>query len=746
MKQRKASARREEQAAQNQGMRLRTRLLGAAMALLCFGVLAGRLYWLQVVQHDLYAQRAENQQLRSTRIPAPRGEILDRSGQTLATSATCWTVRAAPREMEAEDVDAASRTLAEILDLDEETVREKLSQRTSNDALLRRRVDKALADQVRDACTANGWKGIYLNEDTQRVYPMGNFAGSILGFTNVDNEGMAGLELKYNKALTGRSGQVLTLKNAWGYTTPVQYDTYVPPVPGNTLTLTIDANIQHYLENYLSYAVQEYNVAARGVGIVMDVNTGAVLAMSTKPDYDPNHPRALTDETARNEVEQLEGEARSKALQLAQQTQWRNKAVSDLYEPGSVFKLITASAALDAGAVQVSSGFYCGESINVAGTRFHCANHRHHGSQDLTHALMNSCNQAFIQVGARLGKQAFCDYFEAFGLRGATGIDLPAEPKKSEYYTADRMGPVELASCSFGQSSKITPIQMATAVAAVVNGGKRMQPYLVERITDAEGRLVHETTPTVVRQVISEKTSAAMRTMMEQVVLQGGGKNAYVAGFRVGGKSGTSQKLDSADEHARIASFVGVAPINDPRVVVLVCLDEPHTFSTAGGTLSAPVVASVLADTLDYLGVPRQYTEQETKTLEAVLPDVTGQPPAAAKARLEEHGFGAKILGDGERVWEQTPRSGQTLARGSTVVLYTEEGVNAVQITVPSVLGQTAQQAEATLAAAGLNLKRAGVPLQAGTVAVRQSAPAGTTLPAGGTVEAAFYDWSLPED
>ena len=439
MKQRKASARREEQAAQNQGMRLRTRLLGAAMALLCFGVLAGRLYWLQVVQHDLYAQRAENQQLRSTRIPAPRGEILDRSGQTLATSATCWTVRAAPRELEAEDVDAASRTLAEILDLDEETVREKLSQRTSNDALLRRRVDKALADQVRDACAANGWKGIYLNEDTQRVYPMGNFAGSILGFTNVDNEGMAGLELKYNKALTGRSGQVLTLKNAWGYTTPVQYDTYVPPVPGNTLTLTIDANIQHYLENYLSYAVQEYNVAARGVGIVMDVNTGAVLAMSTKPDYDPNHPRALTDETARNEVEQLEGEARSEALQLAQQTQWRNKAVSDLYEPGSVFKLITASAALDAGAVQVSSGFYCGESINVAGTRFHCANHRHHGSQDLTHALMNSCNQAFIQVGARLGKQAFCDYFEAFGLRGATGIDLPAEPKKSEYYTADRM-------------------------------------------------------------------------------------------------------------------------------------------------------------------------------------------------------------------------------------------------------------------------------------------------------------------
>ena len=306
MKQRKASARREEQAAQNQGMRLRTRLLGAAMALLCFGVLAGRLYWLQVVQHDLYAQRAENQQLRSTRIPAPRGEILDRSGQTLATSATCWTVRAAPRELEAEDVDAASRTLAEILDLDEETVREKLSQRTSNDALLRRRVDKALADQVRDACAANGWKGIYLNEDTKRVYPMGNFAGSILGFTNVDNEGMAGLELKYNKALTGRSGQVLTLKNAWGYTTPVQYDTYVPPVPGNTLTLTIDANIQHYLENYLSYAVQEYNVAARGVGIVMDVNTGAVLAMSTKPDYDPNHPRALTDETARNEVEQLE--------------------------------------------------------------------------------------------------------------------------------------------------------------------------------------------------------------------------------------------------------------------------------------------------------------------------------------------------------------------------------------------------------------------------------------------------------
>lgn len=343
----------------------------------------------------------------------------------------------------------------------------------------------------------------------------------------------------------------------------------------------------------------------------MDVNTGAVLAMSTTPAYDPNQPRVIYDAAARKAVDALTGSERAAALQLAQQTQWRNKAVSDLYEPGSVFKLITCAAALDAGAVSKNSTFYCGESISVAGTRFHCANHKRHGSQTVTQALENSCNQSFIQIGARLGKKAFCDYFAAFGLREPTGVDLPAEPKKSLYYTADRMGPVELASCAFGQSSKISYMEMAAAVCAVVNGGRLMQPYLVSDILNPDGSILQHTEPVCRRQVIKPETSETMREMMEAVVLYGGGRNARIQGYRVGGKSGTSQKLDSTDEKARIASFVAVAPIDDPQFLCLVCLDEPHSWTTAGGSLSAPVCAEVLEQTLVYKGVPRA-VEPET--------------------------------------------------------------------------------------------------------------------------------------
>ena len=599
----------------------------------------------------------------------------------------------------------AAKGLAEILELDEGKLLEKFSDRRSNDCLLRYRVDRVMADAVRDFCEANGitgiriiqdskrwypqgeflasvlgftnvdnagvsglelhhrirdstrrtgdqqrWAsrkfsdcrskqilvdpatlrvcitGIRINQDSKRWYPQGEFLASVLGFTNVDNAGVSGLELKYDDLLTGENGVVLTAVNAWGYTLEQSYETERFPTEGDGLRLTIDANIQHYLENALGYAVKEHHVAARAVGIVMDVNTGAVLAMSTTPAYDPNQPRVLADKAAREAVEGLSGDERAAALQLAQQTQWRNKAVSDLYEPGSVFKLITCAAALDTGAVSKNSSFYCGESISVAGTRFHCANHKRHGAQTVTQALENSCNQSFIQIGARLGKEAFCDYFAAFGLRAPTGIDLPAEPKKSLYYTADRMGPVELASCAFGQSSKISYLEMASAVCAVVNGGRLMQPYVVSDILGPEGEVIDHLSPVCKRQVLKEETSRTMREMMEAVVLYGGGRNAQIAGYRVGGKSGTSQKLDSADEKARIASFVAVAPIDDPQFLCLVCLDEPHSWTTAGGSLSAPVCAEVLEQTLVYKGIPR-----------AAVPD-TPASDAETSADLPEDG------------------------------------------------------------------------------------------------------------
>ena len=652
-------------------IRGRVRVFAAVVAVVCFGGLLVRLFVLQILDPDNYADRAAGQQLRDTTLPAARGEIISADGVVLATSKTCWTIRASPRELDDALVEPAARALSEILELDYDATLEKLSRRSSNDCLLRRRVDADMANAVRTWCAENGARGIQVLQDTKRVYPEGDFMGCLLGFTDVDNQGLWGLELAYDEPLTGQNGVILTAKNAWGYDMPTHYSTLQEAVPGSSLTLTIRDDIQHYLESALCAAVEEHNVASRAVGIVMDVNTGAVLAMSTKPDYDPNNPRVIVDETVRARVNALTGEERSAALQTAQQAQWRNKAISDLYEPGSVFKLITCSAALDTGAVTPNTTFVCAGKIGVAGTTFRCANGHIHGSETVAQGLAVSCNPCFIQIGARLGKENFCKYFEAFGLRTATGIDLPGEIKRSEYYTADRMGPVELASCSFGQSSKVSYLQMITAVCAVVNGGKLMQPYVVQTITDADGQVTYQAQPTVKAQVIKEETSAVMRELMEGVVTSGTGKNAAVAGYRVGGKSGTSQKLDSENERARIASFVAVAPIENPQIAVLVCLDEPHSWTTSGGALSGPVCAEVLQKSLPRLGIEPSYNEEEQKKYFTTVPDVTGWRTAAAGQKLAEYSLTADVLGEGERVQSQYPAAGTSVRKNSAIQLDT---------------------------------------------------------------------------
>ena len=652
-------------------IRGRVRVFAAVVAVVCFGGLLVRLFVLQILDPDNYADRAAGQQLRDTTLPAARGEIISADGVVLATSKTCWTIRASPRELDDAIVEPAARALSEILELDYDATLEKLSQRSSNDCLLRRRVDADMANAVRTWCAENGARGIQVLQDTKRVYPEGDFMGCLLGFTDVDNQGLWGLELAYDEPLTGQNGVILTAKNAWGYDMPTHYSTLQEAVPGSSLTLTIRDDIQHYLESALCAAVEEHNVASRAVGIVMDVNTGAVLAMSTKPDYDPNNPRVIVDETVRARVNALTGEERSAALQTAQQAQWRNKAISDLYEPGSVFKLITCSAALDTGAVTRNTTFVCAGKIGVAGTTFRCANGHVHGSETVAQGLAVSCNPCFIQIGARLGKENFCKYFEAFGLRTATGIDLPGEIKRSEYYTADRMGPVELASCSFGQSSKVSYLQMITAVCAVVNGGKLMQPYVVQTITDADGQVTYQAQPTVKAQVIKDETSAVMRELMEGVVTSGTGKNAAVAGYRVGGKSGTSQKLDSENERARIASFVAVAPIENPQIAVLVCLDEPHSWTTSGGALSGPVCAEVLQKSLPRLGIEPSYNEEEQKKYFTTVPDVTGWRTAAAGQKLAEYSLTADVLGEGERVQSQYPAAGTSVRKNSAIQLDT---------------------------------------------------------------------------
>lgn len=660
---------------QTKSMRRRSRFLAAVLGGLCLGGLALRLGVLMLRDPAGYAARAADQQLRGTTLPAARGEIVAANGTLLAASETCWTIRASPRELADELVEPAAKALSEILEIDYAQTLEKFSKRTSNDCLLRRRVDKTMADAVRDWCAQNNATGIQIRQDTKRVYPEGNFMGGLLGFTDVDNNGLWGLELRYNTELTGQNGQVLTAKNAWGYDMPTHYSTLADAVPGNALTLTVDSNIQHWLESALAAAVAEHNVAARAVGIVMDVNTGAVLAMSSQPDYDPNNPRYLINDTVRDAVNALTGEERSAALQTAQQAQWRNKAISDLYEPGSVFKLVTASAALDTGVCTKDSRFVCAGKIGVSGTVFRCANGHIHGSETFAQGLAVSCNPCFIQIGARLGKENFCNYFEAFGLRTATGVDLPGEIKRSEYYTAEKMGPVELASCAFGQSSKVSYLQMLTAICAVVNGGNLMQPYLVSKITAPDGTTVQEIEPHIVRRVISEQTSAVMCELMEGVVLIGTGKNAALPGYRVGGKSGTSQKLDSEDERARIASFAAVAPIDDPQLAILVCLDEPHSWTTSGGALSAPVCAEVLGKALPYLGIEPQYNEEEQKKYFTTVPDITGWRATAAAQKLSEYTLvTSQVGGEGDpeaRVTSQYPVAGTTARRGSTIVLDT---------------------------------------------------------------------------
>ena len=719
-----------------QAFRARARLVALLLCGICFAGLIARLYWLQLAAGDWYTRRALGQQLRDTVVPADRGRIYSADGVLLAANSSCWTLRASPREMPADKLELAAHGLAQILELDEAALLEKFRDRASNDCLLRYRVERSMADAVRDFCEENSITGIRINQDSKRWYPQGEFLASVLGFTNVDNAGVSGLELEYNEQLTGQNGVVLTAVNAWGYTLEQSYETEQFPVEGSSLWLTIDANIQHYLENALNYAVQEHHVAARTVGIVLDVNTGAVLAMSTTPAYDPNQPRVLADKAAREAVERLSGDERTAALQLAQQTQWRNKAVSDLYEPGSVFKLITCAAALDTGAVSKNSSFYCGESISVAGTRFHCANHKRHGAQTVTQALENSCNQSFIQIGARLGKEAFCDYFAAFGLREPTGIDLPAEPKKSLYYTADRMGPVELASCAFGQSSKISYLEMASAVCAVVNGGRLMKPYLVEAIEDSDGNVLEQTSPKVVSTPISAETSATMRKLLYGVVENGGGKNAKVNGYAIGGKTGTAQiyRNGKIESNLHIGSFVGFAPADNPRVALLVTVNEAKVKPDYGGTTAAPFAAQIFEEILPLLGVSK--TEGGAEAKQTTMPDVTGMNVRDAKAILREAGIDAVTDGENPIVTGQLPPAGTTVQEGFCAMLYvTGESAPQAQdyARVPDVIGLDMRRCAQEIRLSGFEMNAQGEGLAAG-----QSPTGGSYAPTGTQVRVTF--------
>ncbi|MBR5501704.1 MAG: PASTA domain-containing protein [Oscillospiraceae bacterium] len=715
-------------------------LLVTALIFLAFLVLIGRLAYLSVIRHDYYSQRATSQQLRDTVIAAQRGTIYDRNGNILARSATVWTVALTPKSIDDEHHDDIARFLSETLDVSYESVLEKCGEDRYY-SIVKRKVDKPVVDAIQAFMAENDIHGITFTEDTKRYYPYGNFAAQVLGFVGTDNNGLYGVEAYYESYLAGISGRIMTAVNAQGSDMYYEYETVTDPIDGYSLRLTLDEVIQHYLESALEEACVQHNVKNHAVGIIMNVNTGEIYGMATKPDFDPNDPLTIFDEATAADLALIaDQDTYLDALDAAQLDQWRNKAISDIYEPGSVFKVVTASAALETGTFTTDSSFYCNGAYNVTnGVVMHCAHLEGHGAESFAQAIINSCNPAFIKMGLTLGRDTFYEYFRAFGLSEKTGIDLPAEAQ-SQYYTAERMGVVELASCSYGQSNAITPIQMITAVAAAVNGGYLVQPHIVKEIIDSEGNVVESTETVVKRQVISSETSELLSGILEQVVENANGQNAYVSGFRIGGKSGTAEKL-GGEEGEYVASFCAFAPADDPEIACLILLDGADSYSIYGGVIVAPIAAKVMSNVLPYLGIEAVYTEDELSSVDVYAPNVVNMALTSAYAQLQKKGLNYQVVGSGTSVVAQFPQGGFALPKGCTVLLYTEESEQ-LQVTVPDVSGRSVSYVQSLFASMGLNLRVSGS-TASGAVAVSQSIPMDTVVEQGTLVTVEFVNKNL---
>ncbi len=726
----------------NNGLKKRCFSGIAFILVLGLGLDIFRLFYFQVIKSEKYKTAAEAQQLSDTVVSADRGIIYDTNMNVLAESAAAWLVYANPSEIK-DDAQAnlIATGLSEIFeDLDTETILNKLSNRNHRYVKIKGKVAYNLKSKVSEFVKANELHRIIgIDPDVKRYYPYGNFASTVIGVTNIENNGRSGLELKYNDTLTGTPGRIITARDANSGLMKSNYETKFDAQQGTSLVLTIDKTIQYYLEKGLSQAVKD-NDAASAYGIVMDVNTGAVLAMSTMPDYNLNEPSILTNKDVLKELEEIKDEedydlAYNNAVFLS----WRNRAISDTYEPGSVFKIFTAAAGVEENVVTKDTKYNCTGAIQVADNRIRCHKHEGHGTQDLTQGLMNSCNPFYITVGQKLGTEKFYKYFEAFGFTETSGIDLPAEaaPKANiTYHSKEKMGIAQLSSSAFGQTFQVSAIQMITAVSAVANGGKLMQPYIVSKKLDQDGNTIAQTEPTVKRQVVSESTSKTVMSMMEKVVSEGTGKNAYIPGYRVAGKTGTSQKLTVDGEY--IASFVGCAPADDPQIAVLIVIDEPQGYSHGGGAIAAPVAGAVLEQALKYKNVEPVYTDEELAKLNGVTPDVNGMSVSAAKTMLKQKSFNARIVGDGDKVVSQYPVKGQTIPMNGVVVLYTEKKAGNTSAEVPDLKGLSISEANRRAVNAGYNIRVSGASLDSEVVSYRQSVEAGKKADLGSTITVYF--------
>jgi len=746
----------------NKGMVGRTLSLMAVFGIVAFIVLVLQLYKVQIVDHELYESNAVEQQVRDTTISASRGAIYDRNMNTLAMSATVSTVYISPAELimyEEEDMRVMiSSRLSEILGADYDSIEAKWLDTKSWYKTVAVKIESELADQVRQFKNEYDLKSVHIVPDTKRYYPNGSLASQIIGFVGVDNTGLEGIEAVYDSYLQGTNGRIVRVANEKGVDLPYSgYENYYDSSDGDSLVLTVDDRVQHYLEKNLAQAIEDYQVQDGAMGIVMDVKTGAVLGMTSLPNYDLNNYLEVNEETlAKLGAQGLSESEYNDAVYDALLKQWRNRIISDSYEPGSTFKIITLAMGLEEGVVSENDSFPCDGTVMVKGRTepIHCWNRDGHGAQNLAEAAQHSCNPAFVNIALKVGAERFYDYIEAFGFFGSTGIDLYGEGNSiwwTEDVFEDRTNHSQLAAAAFGQTFTITPLQLITAVSAVANGGYLMEPYVVSKVLDSDGNVVENHEPTVLRQVISEETSERACKILETVVGSPGGtgKNAYVAGYRVAGKTGTSTDTITEAETGKkeyMVSFVGFAPADDPEIAVLVILDNPSSESgiyPSGGVMAAPVVGSIMYDVLPYLGVePDLGIEGESGVYEIKVPNVKTYSVTEAKTTMEELGFKVKVVGSGSVVTDQAPQANVSIAPNSTVVIYAGEEKPDKTIKVETLNGMSYRQAKAVLEQDGLFIRSVGVPpSEALTIVVAsQSISPGSEVAYGTVVQVTLID------
>ena len=725
----------------NRIIQTRTLLLLGVFGVLTFVLLFAKLYHWQITEHDELQSVAVRQQTLRTTVEASRGTIYDRNGTILAMSASAEDIFLSPKEIVENDQDQnlIANGLAEILNLDAADILKKMEKTNSQYEILKKKADDELADKVREFINENELRGVFLRPTSKRSYPKGTLASQVIGFAN-DNGGSMGLEATYNDELTGENGMVVTARDRDGRSVLYQYDQYFDAENGCDLHTTLDTTIQYYLEKGVQELEARFGTGKGATGIVMDVNTGAVLAMASLPTYDLNAPGKVYNDFLTSGMTEEQIEENMKDLL---NKQWRSKAINDTYEPGSTFKTLTLAMALEENVVDLNTGFYCGGNMTVEGQKIWCSKRTGHGQQDLSTAFANSCNPAFMNIGLRVGNAKFYQYMQDFGLLEKTGIDTTGEA--SGFANSEiKYSTLALACYAFGQNFNVTPVALLAAQCACVNGGYLYTPYLVEEITDQDGNVVSRHDATPIRQVISAETSALVRDIMEYEVTTGTGKNGQVAGYRIGGKTGTADKVGGNV----IVSFVCFAPADDPQVMMLLTLDEPNKWTgtyVSGGNMVAPVASSVMGEILPYLGIEPSYTAEELVGADKTVPNVVGLSKDAAAERLSANGFSFRTVGSGDTVTDQTPAGGAIVPNSAEIILYLGAEKSTDKCIVPNVVGDSAATANQKIVNAGLIMGVSGATnASSSTVrAISQSIAAGTEVEAGTVVRVQFSDSSV---